>query len=192
MSTETTTPAETDTTPAPGTLTADDLAALRAARSIGFYRYNGETFIRAFLDNGSAILTVRQQRLFPLTPDYSNDRERRMSIPGRVSGYTEPRGMGMWNDQSEPAAELYALVYTYSDEVRTVLTHARPGDVLSFSGIGSNDTDNLRAAGLHCDELKVHLSRGGKVSTYLVEFRISPDNSARMIKRFGSPGIRKG
>lgn len=191
MSTETTS-TDTPTEPAAGTLTRDDVAALRAARSIGFYRTGGATYVLAFLDDWDGrILTRREQVLFPSTGTASGGRNRRIDVPGKVRGYGQSGGME-WSGISEPAAELFALVYTSGDVFRTVVDHLRAGDVLSFTGIADNNTDVIRAAGLHHDELRVHLTRAGKTSTYLADSRVSPDNSARMIKRYGSPGIRKG
>lgn len=75
---------------------------------------------------------------------------------------------------------------SYEDEWRTVASLLRVGDELMVTFVGANNSDTLRAANLFADELRLHVLRGNdsrKTMTFLLDYRVCPDNTARMVQR---------
>jgi hypothetical protein len=184
-----------DTAIAP--LTADDVASLRKADSVTFHYFRGVGVIRAHLRGGYAaprrIFTARQQRMFPDTDSYSADRKREIPVMTSMHGYEDGGSTG-WrlesgNDRGacNPSAFYMEHSGQYNPEWLTIANLTRPGDMLMLVWTADNNTSYIRDAGLHNDELTIKIVRGGKVvHTLFVAQSVTPDNSARMIHRYGS------
>lgn len=178
-------PATTGTEPY--ALTNEDVAALRLADSLAFYHYEGRDYIRAWLRGGYSgnprIFTRREQQLFPDTHD-PQDRERRISCTGSVYGYT-PDGEHDWTDQQHPDVSCYepGVGGRYLATWATLASLIKPGDRLALKWIADIHERLTRDYRLHCDTLHLVITRGKRVLTFLLSDRVSPDNSARMIRR---------
>lgn len=72
----------------------------------------------------------------------------------------------------------------FNPAVVTVLRHLRAGDVLRLRWTLDNNTDTIRRADLHQDELFVEVRRSERrIDAYMIESAVRLDNSARMIRR---------
>jgi hypothetical protein len=73
--------------------------------------------------------------------------------------------------------------YKYSPSpLPTVLGLLHVGDTLTVHLVAANNHGYLDTAGLYCDMLYLHITRGSKVLCFLLDTSICPDNSARMCK----------
>lgn len=193
MSTETVAaPAATEL----GALTAADLASLRTADYVVFQMHQGRCAIRAGLRGGYApdglrIYRAREQRIFPDTESYGNDRERTIPVEFSMGG-AGGDGESGWHYAPErtPSAVAFEMIHAaqYARAWQTVAASLRVGDVVRLvwaADAGSNQA--TRAVGIHVDELSVTVERNGKrnAATYVVETFAGPDSSARMIRRNG-------
>jgi hypothetical protein len=183
---------DTEITP----LTADDVASLRKADSVTFHYFRGAGVIRTHLRGGYAaprrIFTARQQRMFPDTDSYSADRKREINVITTMHGY-EDGGITGWrlgDDYSgdcNPSAFHMEHSGQYSPAWLTIATLIHAGDVLHLVWTADNNTGYARDNGLHMDELTIKIQRNNKiVHTFHVAHSVTPDNSARMVQRYGS------
>lgn len=75
------------------------------------------------------------------------------------------------------------LGYGYNEVVRTFIGRLQVGDTISLTWHRDNNTDILRDAGLHQDELLVTITKkGGKKETYLLDSSTCRDNTARTVR----------
>jgi hypothetical protein len=175
-------------------LTADDITALRKADSVTFHYFRGEGYIRAHLRGGfyatARVYTARQQRLFPIADSYSADRERRIDVHTSMHGYGTDSNHGWHLDRgadSNPEAFYMEHSGQYSPVWMTIANLMRAGDIIRLYWTADNNTQYVDTAGLHADELRIGIVRNGKiVHTLSVAHSLTPDNSARMVKRYGS------
>lgn len=192
----TTETASTETAPELGTLTADDVAALRMADDVSFHHRDGEAFIRVYIgragSNPPRVYSGREQRLFTETDSLVADRTRTMPVPSHVHGHTNRAAVdgpvSAWTERTYPSVACYASPYgsaRYSRKWATLAGVLRVGDVISLAWTADNNTETLRTAGLHADELALLVSRRGKPLEFHVDYHVGPDNSARMIRRDG-------
>ena len=73
-------------------------------------------------------------------------------------------------------------IYSFEAYPSCALKQLRAGDELGLKFVGSNDSDNLRAAGLHHDSAWFRIVRNGKVvAEYQLDDRICANNSARIM-----------
>lgn len=184
----------TDTTPAPGTLTTEDIAALRMAEDVTFHHHDGKAFIRLYIGRGGnnppRVYTVREQRLFAENDSYVADRTRTIPVPSHIYGYNDRSATdgSSWTEATHPHVACYASPYgaaRYSRKWRTLAEMLRGGDEVSLLWTADNNTDNIRQAGLHNDELALLVNRRGKRLEFHVDYSVGPDNTARMIRRSG-------
>lgn len=186
----------TTTTTTDTALSADDITALRMADSITFHygpagtSYVG-TCIRVYLRGGHTdqprIWTAREQRLFPEVGNIDTDRIR-VIMPDRssLSGYSGSSGMSTWAGSDRPQAVAYHTMHHRSDEWETITGLMRAGDSVRLSWLAGNNSDVLRKAGFHCDELRLSIHRGeSRVMRFLITRSVGPHNSARMIRPDG-------
>lgn len=178
----------TETTPELGTLTADDVRALIMADAVSFHFYEGKHRISATIGTtgDKTIFSATQQRLFDDTRNTgAGARARTIDVSGSVYGY----GYGdqpSWAHDNSPRAACFAMVTSarYSSPWTTTAYLLRAGDVAHLAWVADNHT-NVIEHGLHSDELHLRVRRGSRKLTFAVDWRVGPDNSARMIRRHG-------
>ncbi len=167
-------------------ITKDDIAAFKAAGSVTFHHYKGTSYIRLHTDKAfsddTPIYTAREQRLFPQT-DVGRDRSRQIDTGHQIYGYKIDAGV--WDDTSDPGCSAFYMFHFHSPELRTIADLLRAGDVLTLNWSADNNNDNHSEAGFHCDKLRLTVTRGDKVMTFYIASQGGPDNSARMISRYG-------
>jgi len=173
-----------------GTLSAEDVAALRLAHSVTFHHYEGRAFIRIYVrpSGHPATLTVREQLLFPerdsvVSPD---ERSRVIEVTGSISGYHE--NGTMWHvDSGDTRARAFEMVHSaqYASTWTTIASLLSAGESVWLHWIADNHTDLVREHGLHADELQLVATKGKRTRTFSVARTITLDNSARMIHRHG-------
>lgn len=172
-------------------LTAEDVAALRECESVSFHHRLGNAYIRAMLDTvlDQRTYSKRQQKLFPETRDTgSGDRARIIGVASSIYAYSETGSGTGWTDRTEPAASCFGSITSarHSDIWPTIASLIRPDDQLHLRWIANNESDRLREAGLHYDQLRLTIHRGQRKLTFALADQISPANSlVRMIRRNG-------
>jgi hypothetical protein len=178
-------------------LTADDVASLRKADSITFHYFRDAGVIRTHLRGGYAAprrtFTARQQRMFPDTNSYSPDRQREINVITTMHGYADNGATG-WrlsevgsSGASNPAAFHMNHSGQFSPKWMTIANLIHAGDFLHLVWTADNNTETLRDLDLHADELVLKIERNGRiVHTLHVAHSVAPDNSARMVQRYGS------
>lgn len=184
----------TGTAEVTGELTADDIAALRTSTDYTLHFYRGAGYIRVYFGpagagDGVPIYTPRQQRLYPESGPYGDGgRQRTIPVLSAVSGYLTKSGSGMWSSREDKGAACYFR--SYDGTIAAIAHIVRPGDALQLSWTADNNTDNIREVGYHADNVHCYVIRpkGAKVPTlkFLVGTEVGPDNSARMVRRYGT------
>lgn len=171
-------------------LTADDVAALREADQVGFHYFEGKSYLVAYF-RGNRPATARLWNLFP-TQEHGTERSRKIDTDARVRGYNERTDTDWttWTaDPDDHAVTCFHLQYGgRSDETwQTIAGLLRAGDTLALHWEADDNSSNIRAAELHSDTLHLRVtSPKGKARMFLVVRNVSPDNSARMIRRYGN------
>jgi hypothetical protein len=168
-------------------LSRDDITAMRSADDISFHQYDGEAFIRAHLrgHGEQRIFTVREQKLFT-TADHSSERLRHIPVQSSAFGYGyNTSGTGGWNSTNNPGYSAFAMTSTIGNVLRTILVLLKVDDILTLNWVADNNTEVIREANLHTDQLEIRVTRGDKFYVFLVKVQTGKDNSARMIKRDG-------
>ena len=160
-------------------LAAEDVAALRVADAVTFHTFRGRGYVRAHkrVGPGRDVFTAREQRLYP-DPD-GRERLREIGADYALASAERPGAL---------AATQWAAFYMigmaqYVPSWQTIAALLRTGDVLQLAWLADNNSDNIRDAGLHADELRLHVMRSGRVMTFQIAHSVTPDNSARMIHR---------
>lgn len=173
-------------------LTADDVHALRRADNLSFHVYEGKASIRAYLGTEDwKILTAREQRVFKRDGSpLPGERMREIACQWGAHGYPEGDGMGIaWRGEESPDLSAYASVVsgTYNALWPTTSSLIGAGDTLTLHWTADCNTGTIREAGLHVDTLTITATSasGKRERTFHVDTSITPDNSARMIRRFG-------
>lgn len=144
-----------------------DVSALRKANDICFHHRGGEHYIRC---------------LFRPSEDTPYETERRIDVEGRIRAY----------DQDVPTDRRDAFHMLHGSRMNpvwtTIASLLRGGDELVLVWVAGNDSEVVREAGLHQDELMLLVHRGGKPKwTFLIDARTCPDNTARLVR---SSGVR--
>lgn len=70
-----------------------------------------------------------------------------------------------------------------NDTMRTVLDRITIGSELSLLWVAGNNNQNIDRVGFHKDELRLRITKGKRIETYLLAVSVGPDNTARMIRR---------
>jgi hypothetical protein len=178
--------------PDPARLTRDDIAALRCADTVSFHYNQRRGFIHADLDDHAGdrrIFTARQQRLFPDTAILG--RQRKVPVSTRMSGYdTAARGIA-WTRDDAPQVSAFHLISSvrFNRVWQTIVGLLAVGDEIRLVWLADNNTETLREANLHADELTLIAIRRGRREVrhlaFFIAHAVRLDNSARMIRRFG-------
>ncbi|KOV84761.1 hypothetical protein [Nocardia sp. NRRL S-836] len=163
-------------------LSAEDIAALRAAETVQFRRdFDGEGCVRAELrGSGEAesprIFTAKQQRMFPRTNNASGGRYRMLTASPQV-----------W---AVSGGDLTSAICRYDMSVddsrraewQTIVHALRVGDRLGLWWVAGNDYPLITVAELHRDELRLVLHREKHSPVFLIDATVRADDSARMIQ----------
>ncbi len=182
-------------------LTTEDIRALKTADRIVFQYWKGRSILRAIRDRSdyadgerqAPVYTAAEQRLFPDTSHPGDGRCRDITTDVSMYGYT-PDGFQSWNLHSNPEALASYVILSPGSGWLTVVNFLRAGDRVTLEWIADNNNDYLRDAGLHQDELRLSVARGDTsdpkkhkpvAGKFLIDKRVCPDNSARMIHRYG-------
>jgi hypothetical protein len=171
-------------------LTRDDITAMRMADDVSLHLYGiTGSIIRAYVQGrGEPIIySESQQRLYPEATNFHDRRARDIATEGSVTGYGEAGSFGFaWNTRStEPGPSCFYSVHD-RDVWTTITQTLRVGDELHVHWRADNNTDTIRQANLHADEVRLIVRHEGKPNaTYRVGNAITPDNSARMVRRYG-------
>ena len=164
-----------------GALTADDIAALRAADSVTFHAYHGRGFVRAHKRPGPGrdTFSTREQRLYS-EPDGPTERTREITVDYSAYSYDRPGALAA----TQWAAFHMIHMAQYSPTWQTIVALLHTGDVLRLDWIASGGSNQyVTDAGLHADELRLQVERRARIMTFSVGHSVTPDNSARMIHR---------
>jgi hypothetical protein len=167
-------------------LTTEDIAALRSADSIVFQYYKGCGSIRAILRRwGEPVYTKTQQRLFPNSD--TMDREREICTDTNMFDYGVRDGSQGWNSGSEPNAYGFHMIHSakFNASWTTIAALLRKGDVITLQWAANNDTDAQHEHGVVTDDLHLVIQRGDKRMTFFITSQTGPDNSARLVQRYG-------
>jgi hypothetical protein len=190
--TDTTTPdtAADSVATEPYALTDDDVATLRLCDTVRFYYHEGRSYLRAQLTGGHAgqvrLYTKREQRLFPRTDTYQYDREREIVCASTVYGYSHDDDGGRWWDaEQNPGLSCYepGVGGRSIDTWATLASLLKPGDRLALRWTADVNEAITQDYGLHRDTLHLLVTRGKRTLTFLLADHVSPDNTARMIRR---------
>lgn len=167
-------------------LTQDDLKALRQADKVCFRLYDGVATVEACLDRGLAaeprILTAAQQRLFPEVGHLDGERMRKIVVGGSVRWYDAVAGRSTLEGSSA-----FSMISSaqYTRAWVTVVHLLKAGDVLHLDFEGDAHSNGYtRSAGLHVDTLLLNVRRGSRALTFQVDSRVTPNNTARMVKPY--------
>jgi hypothetical protein len=183
-----TTTAEAPTTTEVGTITRDDILALKAADVVSLHHYKGVGSLRCSVRNQCGgeprIFTVTEQRLLPEVDEY--ERKREITVSSSVSGYVQSTMSRWYGDEHSTGFTMFHGGYR-DDVLRSVVDTLRPGDVLHLDFRGDAHSNGItKPAGIHVDDVLLRVTRGNRQSTFLLNCQASLDNSARMVKRHGS------
>jgi hypothetical protein len=169
-------------------LSTEDVAALRMARAVTFHHYQGCAFIRAYAEPSGhpATFTRRQQVLFPEQSNIPGERCREITVTGSIGGYTNDGG-GWSVDRDDTRAAAFYMVHAaqFAPTWATIAALLSPGEAVALEWIADNNTEILQNAGLHSDELRLTATKGKRKRVFGVATQVGPDNSARMIRRYG-------
>ena len=161
-------------------ITRDDIRAMRMADDVHFHTYQGRSWIAADLQNygRQRIYTAVEQRLFPDTQRYAGERSRDIAVATqRLTDYSGRDG------------EYQAFASWCPREVwLTIVAALRPGDVLGFHWVASNNSENMDAVRFHHDQLRLVASDPDRKNNrhWIIRDEFGPDNLARMVRRVTS------
>lgn len=158
-------------------ITRDDIRAMRMADSVHFHTYQGRSWLVVELQNYGLgrIYTATEQRLFTEVQKYGSDRSRDIPVATqRLEDYS-----GRTGDYQAFAAWCPREVWL------TIVAALRPGDVLGFHWVASNNSENMSAVGYHHDQLRLIASSSNRKGHrhWIIQDQCGPDNSARMVQR---------
>jgi len=179
-----------DTDPQPrGLLYISDVQALRRADAVSFHVHDDNAYIHACLTTWAfaqpRIYTATEQRLFP--DGDSHDRRRRIEVTADIVGFDD---QGRWHERHLPgAAALTSIHAARLDDVwRSIAAFLHVDDIvaLHWRADNTNKIQHAADAGLHADELRIGVHRGGRRWVFLLDVLVSADNTTRMITRTGT------
>lgn len=166
------------------TLTTDQAAILRVAQRVELHYKDGGAYILAGVTGEGGALSQRQQRLFPVGED-----GKRSPVVIRVNGEAvghRANGSVGWRETNAPklAADHVIEAADGDEHWQGMAWTLREGDVLTLVWVADRNTPEVRAAGLHVDEvhLVVERERGG--TSFLVAYRVA-GKTGRMVRRTG-------
>jgi hypothetical protein len=158
-------------------ITRDDIRAMRMADTAHFHTHLGRSWIVVELRNYGLgrIYTATEQRLFSEVRKYGADRCREIAV-------TTQR----LEDYSGRTGEYQAFASFCPREVwLTIVAALRPGDILGFHWVASNNSESMRTVGYHHDQLRLSASNPERKNNrhWIIQDQFGPDNSARMVVR---------
>jgi hypothetical protein len=163
-------------------LTKLDVAALRKADRL-YVAFNGP---RPELTRLEAIKENRPSK-------YAQELRHEIKIPATVCGYGFHGSLSSYlteEEQSRVVASAFIYLYhSQCTEASTIINLLKAGDLVRLQFVADNNTDGMRAAGLHSDALQLLVTRGSKQMVFCLDDSIAPDNSARMIRHLPRPPI---
>jgi len=171
-------------------LTAMDRRAMLTAEQVCLHYYEGRSWLACSLRRREApqVFSRQDQLVFPDTREVMpGERNRDIGCSVGLSGYVGESG-AMWHGDPDGRAQCFAMVVAprLSRVWQTVATLVKPGDRLTLAWTADNNNAVIREAGLHADSVSVLVSRGARTRyEFVVCNQITPDNSARMIRRHG-------
>jgi hypothetical protein len=171
-------------------LTADDVTALRIADGISLHYYDAACYIHGYLVSASQSLRIyspREQRIFhDRTNRGAGERARSIRCGVSVSGYQgDSLSMGTLRDAPHAACFASIVAPRHRVEWQTITGLLKPGDQLILSWVADNNNATIREADLHVDEVALRIPRTKRVLVFRLVTAITPDNTARMIRRYG-------
>ena len=158
-------------------LSRQDIAALRKADDVCFYRRKGESYIRAMKR-----VTQAEKDKDP----WADDKEHRISCGTDFHNYGNEFDSNDWN--------AFEMVHGagVSRQWATIAGFLRPLDQLTLMWIANNNSQIIEEKQLHHDMLRLHVLRRtkgrhgshGKTKNFVfhVSSSITPNNTARMIR----------
>jgi hypothetical protein len=175
--------ATTDIEQAP-TLGTQDISAMKMADSVVFRHLSGVATIELFIGSHTGrvrVYTRSEQVLFPRLNIYDQC-TRLIEVEGKVTSYGDGTS---WGRKAHAVASIQTA--QYDRDWATIVSLLKPRDRASLHFLGDGHTnDYLRKAGLHADTLHLVVRRGRNTKMeFLLDERVTPDNSARMVKMGG-------
>jgi hypothetical protein len=173
----------------PGVLTRDDLTALRLADAVTFHHHTSaeagpriSLHLETRMTDEPRIFTATQQRVFPSAD--GRGRQRDIHLESTASGYASD-GLPGWNSSDAGHLSCFYMIHTaqFSQSWLTIARLLKVGDRLALQWLADNNTQTLTDAGLHNDQLHLHVHRAGDRLVFPIATSVCPDNSARMIRR---------
>jgi len=164
----------TETTERVTVLTSADVKALRSADRLSFHLIDGQSIIRAHRDREHTATGFED----------SVDIHAATTLT-RYSGWLTTDADALARAPREAVVGFaFQGSAQYNRDTRTWLAALRTGDTLTLAWSADNNSETLRDAGLHADELRIVITgrKTGTSPTFLVEYGINPGNSARMIR----------
>lgn len=187
---------ETEPTIEVGTLTKDDLFALRTADGTSFHKWKNDegVVIRCYLRHASNGRTFshREQLVFP-EPHTGTERMRTIYVTGSVSGYAyadyaDPENHHYSNWLGDASSTAFVSGGGRYDRTWTTIAQClRVGDVVSLAFLGDHHSNGyVKVAGLHADSCELRVTRGGNRQALVFEVAttVTPSNSARMVQQY--------
>lgn len=165
--------------------TLDDVIALSNANSVAFHHHAGNAWITACISRST--YSARDKTLFPEPGPAFGERGRVIACGSAIYGYTvDGHAACAWSHRDSPNAECSYMVRSarFHEPWKTVASLLRKGDRLTLSWTADNNTGVVRA-GLHADDLKLVIDRGDWRMTFIIAHSVTPDDSARMVRRTG-------
>lgn len=164
-------------------LTADDLAAIKSARSVALHYHEGEFYMRAHLETAYGapkVFTAKEQLLFPDIWSGNDWRARRIEVSQQYCGITNYSSEH--TEMGNKPISAYAAGHSYNPVWDTVKSLLKVGDIIGIRFIADNNSEIIKRANLHADEVHLIVVRGKKRLTFHIDNSLCEDNSARMVR----------
>lgn len=161
-------------------LTSVELKLLREATSVSFHHgtlASGDTVARIRLHDERRLLGGNDNEL-------SFDFVSEIEVASAVRSYRRD----VRNELHNCFHMLHAA--SMSRRWQTVVSSLRPGDELALQWVHANDSDSLRKAGFHADELALVVQRHSTNFEHLIAYQCGPPTAASMVRagRVGDTG----
>jgi hypothetical protein len=177
-------------------LNRDDLAAMKLANDVTFHHNadefgEGVTQVRLHKRFDYETPSVRMYRLFPdLKWNDSTERMRVFHVEGMVSDFS-PMDEAEQAGYSKYTYNCFTMLHGagYDRSWQTVVDGLKSGDEVAIRWVASNNSNVLREAGLHADEVRLlsvrprNGSRPEQRREWLVDYRVCPDNVSRLVRK---------
>lgn len=163
-------------------LTRTDIAALRKADLVSFH-YN----VRRTSDDGANDrVTVIRAHKRPTYAERERDPFAREIVHEIDLGAANLHRVTNHGERHDGGWTAYESILSaqYVETWRTAVRSLKVGETIMMHWTRDNNSETIRKAGLHVDELTISVGVQGKSARwYHIDTRITPDNTARMIQR---------